>query len=519
MIDDIDYLLENSEKDSVIIFADSGLRDRRIHPFASEYTVSFAQPFKFVYGFEVIDGTIPNTMYNVDIYNNALYITSVVKNIVSMVPIDPELMLQQVHTSKTFAQMFDKEDENYIAIGNQVNLAPLVNIAISSNLSENHLVFYKYSISSLPIVLKKNQPDTYFFFKYQNVEYAILKAGNTSLINIIENGEYYYDISASIVYYYTIHKVDPATFNSIRNSSGYIVIVNNYRNSLSPGNYDVTSITNDTSDLLTEINVEVEPTSAPAKKEGKMLFASSDYILLNAKKGRLFESFGFDIYPPAGQTETNYVSWTIGDNYQVYGSKFDNLSTRYQVISPGLINLLGERYCILRIKELEDHLVGSYSYMKYTTGIGQFKMAAAQGGITNLRFDYQSLVKKPFHPIGKLDKITLRYETAAGELYDFKGVNHHLMFIVKFLVPSAKQKFTKSILNPNYNPDIMQYLSNNKTIEYREDSDDEEEFDEEDYYKLYKKQLDDMDYSESETEDEDDDDYESEYTSSSEEEV
>lgn len=516
MIDDIDYLLENSEKDSVIIFADSGLRDKRIHPFASEYTISFAQPFKFVYGFEVIDGTIPNTMYNVDLYNNAMYITSIVKNVVSMSLIDPRVQLMQVHTSKKFAEMFNKSDQNYIIIGTQTNLAPLVNMAIVSALSENHLVFYKHTITSPPIILFKNQPDTYFFFTFGNVKYAILKANNSALITIIENEDYYYDVTANILYHYTVNKVDPTTFNTIKNSSGYIVVVNNYRKTLSPGNYDITSITADTGDMLTEINVEVEPTSAPAKKEGKMLFASSDYILLNAQKGRLFESFGFDIYPPAGQNGTNYESWTIGDNYQIYGSLFDSLSTRYQVISPGLINLLGERYCILRIKELEDHLFGSYSYMQYTTGIGMFKMAAAQGGITNLRFDYQSLVKKPFHPIGKVDRLSLRYETSSGNLYDFKGVNHHLMFIIKFLVPSVKLKFTKSILNPNYDPNIMQYMSNNKAIEYREDSDDEEEFDEEEYYKLYKKQLDDMDYSASESEDEDD---ESGYTSSSEEEV
>lgn len=518
MIDDIDYLLENSEKDSVIIFADSGLRDKKVHPHANEYTLTFAQPFKFVYGFEVIDGTVPNTMYNVDIYNNAMYITSIVKNVVSMTVIDPRAMLLQVHTSKTFAEMFNEDRENFIIIGNQANLAPLVNMAMVNNLSDYHLVFYKYTITSPPIQLQKNQPETHFFFTFGNVKYAILKAGNSALISIIESGEYYYDSQANILYHYVVNRVDPTTFNTIKNSSAFTVIVNNYRKSLTPGNYDITSITNDTSDLLTDVNVEVEPTSAPAKKEGKMLFASSDYILLNAQKGRLFESFGFDIYPPAGETGTNYESWAIGENYQIYGAKFDDLSTRYQVISPGLINLLGERYCILRIKELEDHLFGSYSYMQYTTGIGMFKMAAAQGGITNLRFDYQSLVKKPFHPIGKVDRLTLRYETSSGNLYDFKGVNHHLMFIIKFLVPSVKQKFTKSILNPNYNPDIMQYLSNNRTIEYREDSDDEEEFDEEEYYKLYKKQLDDMDYSASESEEEEDEE-DSEYTSSSEEEI
>jgi hypothetical protein len=138
-----------------------------------------------------------------------------------------------------------------------------------------------------------------------------------------------------------------------------------------------------------------------------------------------------------------------------------------------------------------------------------FKVAANSGGVTNLRFDYTSLVRKPFHPVGKLDKLTLRFETAKGHLYDFKGVNHQLMFIIKYLVPSKKLKFTKSILNPNYDPNIMNYLANNRSIEYKEDSDDEEEFDEEEYYQMYKKELDNLDYETSEEDDSDGHDSES----------
>jgi hypothetical protein len=230
------------------------------------------------------------------------------------------------------------------------------------------------------------------------------------------------------------------------------------------------------------------------------MFSSKNYIVINSAKGKLVETLGFDIYPPSAETSENYKSWLIGDNYSVFGGIIDTTittTTTYKIVSPGLINLLGERFCLLRIKELEDHLFGSYSYMNFTPGIGMFKMSASLGGVSNLRFDYTSLVRKPFHPIGKLDKLTLKFETANGNIYDFKGVNHQLMFIIKFLVPSKKGKFTKSILNPNYDPNIMTYLSNNRNIAYKEDSDDEEDDLEDDYYKLYKKELDNMDYTSS----------------------
>lgn len=506
MIDDVDYLLENSEKDSMVIYVDSSLRNKLYYPNANEYTIQFDQPFKNVYGFEVIDGSIPNTMYNIDVYNNDMYLTTVVKSSASLVPINTRDMFTQVHTAATFISMFNQDEENYIAIGAEANLSVIVASAIPGNVSKNYAVFYKDSINGSSIVLRTKQTEEeFYFFKYNNKNYAVERSSNPQLVSILETGEYYIDTSSMTVYYYTVTYVDPDTFVNIKSGGAYMVVINNYRRSLSVGNYDILTITNDLSDIVNPLSVDVEPTTSPPKKEGKMMFSSSHYVVLNAAKGGIIESLGFDTYPPSSETTSNYKSYVVGSNYMVYGGVTDPTSTslRYRIISPGLINLLGERFCILRIKELEDHLYGSYSYMNFTPGIGMFKMAAGQGGITNLRFDYTSLVRKPFHPIGKVDKLTLRFETAKGYLYDFKGVNHQLMFIIKFLVPSKKEKFTKSILNPNYDPNIMQYMSKHRSIEYAEDSDDEEEFDEDDYYKMYKKELDDMDYSTSEDEDSD----------------
>ena len=177
------------------------------------------------------------------------------------------------------------------------------------------------------------------------------------------------------------------------------------------------------------------------------------------------------------------------------------MKQKYEIKSPGLVSLLGERYAILRIKELDDHLYGSYSYMKMTPGIGMFKMAAPFGGITNLRFDFTSVIRKPFHPIGKLTRLTIRFETSRmGKLYDFKGVNHQIMFNVKFYVPTQKIQFGRSILNPNYEPDFLKYISSNKNIQYREDSDEEEEFDNEKNFRNYKLELQKYDYSSSDEE-------------------
>jgi len=78
-IEDVDYLKQNSIKQSYIFLSDSAERNRVAYPTPSEYVLNFSQPFTNVIGLEVIDASIPRTMYNVDVINNkvAFYIYKV----------------------------------------------------------------------------------------------------------------------------------------------------------------------------------------------------------------------------------------------------------------------------------------------------------------------------------------------------------------------------------------------------------------------------------------------------------
>lgn len=70
MVEDIDFLKENSIKENFILFVDSAQRDKIIGSTPGEYTVDFDEPFKNVFGLEILDANIPRTMYIVDVYNN-----------------------------------------------------------------------------------------------------------------------------------------------------------------------------------------------------------------------------------------------------------------------------------------------------------------------------------------------------------------------------------------------------------------------------------------------------------------
>jgi len=222
-----------------------------------------------------------------------------------------------------------------------------------------------------------------------------------------------------------------------------------------------------------------------------------DYMLVNANKNRSFaKNIGFDLFPNAKHA-TDYGFVAIGDNERGFTSVFDPVKQTYKIKPPGIVNVTGERFIILRCKEIEDHLYGSFSYGSFIPGIAMFKMGAVTD-ISNLRFDYVSLVRKPFHPIGKLTKLTFRFETVDGNLYDFKGVNNQMLMMIKFRVPTQKMEFERSILNPNYESDFIRYMYNKRDIENREESDDEQEFDTRLNYITYNKKIAEYDYSSSE---------------------
>ena len=72
-IEDINYLKANSIKQTYTFLIDSNERDRLIYPNPNNYVIEFSAPFRNIIAMEIIDASIPRTMYNVDIENNSIY--------------------------------------------------------------------------------------------------------------------------------------------------------------------------------------------------------------------------------------------------------------------------------------------------------------------------------------------------------------------------------------------------------------------------------------------------------------
>ena len=72
-LDDIQFLKSHSFKQHYTFIIDSKDRNYIDNPYPNSYTIYFTEPFKNVFGLEVIDASVPRTMYNVDKNNNTLF--------------------------------------------------------------------------------------------------------------------------------------------------------------------------------------------------------------------------------------------------------------------------------------------------------------------------------------------------------------------------------------------------------------------------------------------------------------
>lgn len=211
-------------------------------------------------------------------------------------------------------------------------------------------------------------------------------------------------------------------------------------------------------------------------RQRRLRFESSFKFWMDMQKSTIKDVIGFSEL--AEDTRSEYDSYRIGQNKRVFKAipkVLSSTSKLYVLETPGIMTLLGERMVVLRCPQIEDHAFPSLSHGEYSAGLGVFKLYDQK--IAHLRFDFTKLTRLNFHPIGKLNKLRFRFERLNGELYNFKGVDHHLFMSVKFMVPRSDRTLPppQNRLNPDYDPNIMRYqvTRKNELDESDTESDDE----------------------------------------------
>ena len=366
-IEDVDYLYKNSIKESSIVLIDSSKRNKNIYHSPNSYTIDFNEPFKYVYGIEVIDSSVPRTMYIIDSNNDTLVFYTKSSNGEESITID--------HRDYTLDDLISE-----------------INVKLSESSNSTELK----AIQAYPLTIPSSDASKIFF--------------SNSNTGTTENEDFFYILAFKSNMAETVGLDE----NSISGSADY---------------NQFTSNDNQYSNIASTNNITTYGT---------------DNII-----NRTFKS---------GIGKGDDGKYEIATSF----------SDKQNIQMPGLVNLLGDRYVKLRSNTIEQHLHNSISNSKNALGLGLFKLGVS--GYVDSRFDFINVKYRDFHPIGKLTSIDFRFETLDDTLYDFKGINHHFLLNIKFYTPIQKREQVDYVLNPNYNPNLIEY----KKLQYEKYNSDED---------------------------------------------
>ena len=275
------------------------------------------------------------------------------------------------------------------------------------------------------------------------------------------------------IYYYIANSV--SEYNSVINNGTGLsknVNMNIFKKlEIPPGNYTIQTFTPTFNSLMIQgaqnpgvtniySPISIVNYSNPPELSNKIIFTCKNPFIIDMGRSSLAETLGCALNI---DSSNDGILYKYFNNYhgdlqflKMYHSILNPISGLYEVTTPGIVFFIGEKYIVIRSPEIEEHAFGSLAYNNYNQGIAKFKVSGI--GFNEERVELTKIPTREFHPIGKLAKITFRFETADGNPYDFKGLNHTITYLIKYYKPKMinTQEF-KPLLNPNYKSDFNEY--------------------------------------------------------------
>lgn len=454
---DVDFMKKNYEEHSIVLTIDSSSRDAKFYPHPNNYVIPFDEPIKEVIGFEILDVAMPVTRYTIE-YTNNIFCAGVFFPVAGYSVTDIYSAIENyLQFSDVFTEVFDAvASGNIFVCLNASNFSTLKKASTNINIGTNLIML----VEELTVSKTKTADHIYYIQQHD--------IWTTKTV-----GDYHYDSVRNILYSFTDHlyvsddralQVARTFHQSTVKFDFYIYLSCNV---ISEGNYDGTKLlsymnanpvidisrTNISPDTIhtTDWFDAVEEGDASITMKYKWSFNCEYYFFFDMNKSTIRENIGFQEI----NLEQPFVYKT---NQRIYISSQESLQNQY-LVSPGLVVLQGAKYIILRCPEIESHVLGKYSTLKQTPGIAMLKLADVNS-VTNLRLDFTNIIRRNFHPIGKLSRLTFFFYDKNGMLYDFKGVEHNLLISIKYYAPKYIERPIHSTINPNYDPDILKYEMN-----------------------------------------------------------
>lgn len=528
---DVNFIRDKCKTDTVVVLADSRLRDRSKYPEPSEYAVTLNEPIRLVYGMSVLDASIPYSMYNMGRTTNRLSyvmfssahhplpLVNLSYSTVSYYGFREQQQQSSLFLDKDFQVLASTscnrlDREHAFVVDNKVVVADVDVVARccdpsplsappfegSSSLKQHGKYAQWYVAQSMAAFL----PDVPYtmglasvddllnprlnlfvkvyvpcslhisssyhvkvelpgYNKFGGPEY-VFAAGE---VGMPDDGSATYEASSPLpahqgfVTFYAVcsiaanaHQITQditSTGTSFAASAEVFckafgpnhTLIRFVDIAMAEGFYTVDLFVSKFNMLDQDADLEVRYNLDNVNT--KMIFvarSSSFAFCLNAWRSTCSRALGLDNSPA-----------------QLLSSSLSSEEGGFQVCScPGIACFKTIEYVVLRCKEIEEYVYREE--VSGAAGIGIFKLVEIND-VANLRFDFVSFVRRSFHPITKLSRLTFRFEYSDGSLCDFNGVNNVFILGIQRYMPKTPNELGMTgaayVLNPNYDPDYRQY--------------------------------------------------------------
>ena len=554
-IEDVDYLKANSVKQSYLLLVDSADRDRSAYPTPSDYVVSFSAPFQNVVGMEVVDASIPRTMYSIDVINNKISflihsgaaaagpsgvagawdrdlcrtvtletgeytiqtlipaLTSILTMNVDNDPAQPVagITVESVSNPQDikntiqfrcpypfFLNMEDSTMAETLGFDmytsafpreSDSNVTPLLAQRYTAPVPDTTRVYHSVD---LPFSVGSNVIPTETAFSGPRGILRSLPLSATAQAAQrfqVPADTYLTQIFAALTTDTQISSYGGVTPPASLAAGATWEVRRGTSNAPAPPS-DLPGARVATGTIALSFT---DGTLSDSNRVAAPIAAGEYYWLILGEIPEAGASAGLRVYyNDVLTTESTLLTSTVAtagssnalwgptatagtpDAEEIYNHLSVNIMTTddyHKLVAPGIYSLIGPRYITLRCPEIEENAFRSLSYTTHNLGLAKIRLGVV--GYSENRLDYSKVPIREFHPIGKLARMTLRFVLPSGELYDFKGVNHTITFAIHYYEPAQKQLFSRSIINPNYNGNLIEYMYRQEDQE--SDSTDQEE--------------------------------------------
>lgn len=467
-------LLSRSRVQNNLVVIQSASRDQARWPNTDTYAVNFSRPFENVVGFDILDATIANSTYTVDLHNNRVGVGVRVGGTGARSGAGAALAAHEGSHS------FDAVMGDIVATRSLLKIAPVGTDyrSLAPSSTSGRFVAVEGSVAVSPAQAQNPDAEARAVPAGEGVQlssasgalqwrYAqprrgqaaawidVFLVGSSALVRL--GGRLYtadsagleavplwdavtYDAGA-IVGRATL-EVDSVDFDALTAEHSFELL--NF--DIEPGDHDIATLVDALTFAIPTYVPDGWPLAVPAVAvQGSSLVAPNNFNLQRKLVFRGRDFFWID----GGRSSARGVLGLggpakrfAGQGYTTFGIAgtafvgVEEVSGAYtQVLRvPGIVNLDGSRAMRLRCPELEEHMPRVDNGDPSEAGIGVFKLYDSV--IAHLRFDYNNFRSLLPHPIAKLGRLTLRFEWIDGRPVDFKGSDHHIVIAIHTLAPA-----------------------------------------------------------------------------------